>query len=525
MAALLPLFWCSGILINSNFILRMLEWQHENTLFTLRIHGRQWYWIFKYDIRGFNDVFNHNKKIGNNFLLATKRSENLYNTFNNLSMFYNIFLIKNSKFYWQRIEDKSWLSLYLKNKIFYNNNTVDFKHQFNTLIIKINKNFGKNFNNFNNYIKNYIYVKPFISHFKLKYDFKKFIYFKKFFGIEAYDNIWDVKWCVRKVRMSGGLFVRFLKKPNIVFPNIINSNFNKNYDYNMQVEDLYKNISDFNGTNNHINSINLFNVKYFSLFFTNKSSYTEKIVENRPFYILKLLRAKKTVSLSSNSLKLRNNKNMIRNINNTNNTNNTNVHLDSKKIKQELEELKKKKNLFSIKIVKSVSRFNSKKIVSKYFTDEDKFKLEENYLLERYKIKKISKRKNEIFKLALSKRLLKVRRMALIPLYNNITLITSSYDVAHSFFVPSLGLKFDCVPGRSTHHTLNVANKGVYYAQCAEVCGRYHHHMPSRVGAVLFEHFLYWWKIKSMKVLFKMDKFNTLFSNFYLIKYYFKIYN
>ena len=487
----------------------MLEWQHESTLFTLRIHGRQWYWIFKYDIRGFNDVFNHNKKIGNDFLISSKRAENLYNTFNNLNIFYNTFLIRNSKFYWQRIEDKSWLSLYLKNKVFYNNNKSDFINQFNTLVIK----FDNNFINFKKYfIKNHIYTKPSISHFKLKYNFKKFIYFKKFFGVDAYDNIWDVKWCVRKIRMSSGLFIRFFKKPNIIATNIINS-YNKNYIYNdiINIKNLYKNI-----INSPHSNINLFNVKYSTLFFTNKSSYTEKIVENRPFYILKLLRAKKTISFLSDTIKIKNNKSMIRNVNN--------ISSCSFDVKEEFNELKEK-NLYSIKIIKSTPNFFSNKIFSKYFNDDVTFKFEQDYLLEKHKMKKMSKRKNEIFKLALSKRLLKVRRMLLIPLYNNITLVTSSYDVAHSFFLPALGLKFDCVPGRSTHHTLNVAYKGVYYAQCAEVCGRYHHHMPARLGAVLFEHFLCWWKIKSMKVLFKMDKFNILIPNFYLIKYYFKMYS
>jgi len=50
----------------------------------------------------------------------------------------------------------------------------------------------------------------------------------------------------------------------------------------------------------------------------------------------------------------------------------------------------------------------------------------------------------------------------------------------------------DCVPGRSTHHTFYVDNAGFYYGQCAEICGRYHHHMPIRVCALPFEHFLIW---------------------------------
>jgi cytochrome c oxidase subunit 2 len=50
----------------------------------------------------------------------------------------------------------------------------------------------------------------------------------------------------------------------------------------------------------------------------------------------------------------------------------------------------------------------------------------------------------------------------------------------------------DCVPGRSTHHSLNIENNGFYYGQCAEICGRFHHHMPIKICSLPFEHFLIW---------------------------------
>jgi heme/copper-type cytochrome/quinol oxidase subunit 2 len=80
-----------------------------------------------------------------------------------------------------------------------------------------------------------------------------------------------------------------------------------------------------------------------------------------------------------------------------------------------------------------------------------------------------------------------------LPAHTNLTLITNSFDVIHSWFIPGLGLKMDCIPGRSTHHSFYIDNVGFYYGQCAEICGRYHHHMPIRVCALPFEHFLIWW--------------------------------
>jgi heme/copper-type cytochrome/quinol oxidase subunit 2 len=103
---------------------------------------------------------------------------------------------------------------------------------------------------------------------------------------------------------------------------------------------------------------------------------------------------------------------------------------------------------------------------------------------------KSNKYKTEMIPVTLARRLLRTKRTLILPAHVNLTLITNSYDVVHSWFIPGLGLKMDCVPGRSTHHSLYIDNIGFYYGQCAEICGRYHHHMPIRVCALSFEHFM-----------------------------------
>jgi len=109
-----------------------------------------------------------------------------------------------------------------------------------------------------------------------------------------------------------------------------------------------------------------------------------------------------------------------------------------------------------------------------------------------------TRNKSESNSITTSRRLLRTKRTLILPAHINITLITSSYDVVHSWFVPGLGLKIDCVPGRSTHHSLYIDNVGFYYGQCAEICGRYHHHMPIRVCALSYHHFLLWWQTKGL---------------------------
>lgn len=104
-----------------------------------------------------------------------------------------------------------------------------------------------------------------------------------------------------------------------------------------------------------------------------------------------------------------------------------------------------------------------------------------------------NRKKTDSINLITSKRMLRTKRSLVLPAHVNITAITNSYDVVHSWFIPGLGLKFDCIPGRATHHTFYIDNVGFYYGQCAEICGRYHHHMPIRLCAIPFEHFVVWW--------------------------------
>jgi hypothetical protein len=107
-----------------------------------------------------------------------------------------------------------------------------------------------------------------------------------------------------------------------------------------------------------------------------------------------------------------------------------------------------------------------------------------------YKFFKKGKIRSDLVPVPLAKRILRTKRTLVLPAHINITIITNSYDVVHSWFIPSLGIKMDCVPGRSTHHVLYIDSVGFYYGQCAEICGRYHHHMPIRICALPFEHFL-----------------------------------
>ena len=66
LTCIIPITWCINILINSNFILKLIEWQSESSLFTLRVRAKQWYWIYKLDLRNISDIFSAPRNVGRN---------------------------------------------------------------------------------------------------------------------------------------------------------------------------------------------------------------------------------------------------------------------------------------------------------------------------------------------------------------------------------------------------------------------------------------------------------------------------
>ncbi len=42
----------------------MIEWQAEASLFTVRVRGKQWYWVYKFDLQAVTDIITAPKCIG-----------------------------------------------------------------------------------------------------------------------------------------------------------------------------------------------------------------------------------------------------------------------------------------------------------------------------------------------------------------------------------------------------------------------------------------------------------------------------
>jgi cytochrome c oxidase subunit 2 len=82
-----------------------------------------------------------------------------------------------------------------------------------------------------------------------------------------------------------------------------------------------------------------------------------------------------------------------------------------------------------------------------------------------------------------------------VPVDTTITLDIFGQDVAHSWWIPQLGGKFDAIPGYINHTWFKIpANMAghAFTGQCAELCGRNHANMTAKVVALTPTQFEAW---------------------------------
>jgi cytochrome c oxidase subunit 2 len=90
-----------------------------------------------------------------------------------------------------------------------------------------------------------------------------------------------------------------------------------------------------------------------------------------------------------------------------------------------------------------------------------------------------------------------------VPAGVTVTLSIRAQDVAHSWWVPELGGKFDAVPKHTNFTWFKVpADKAgtTFRGQCAELCGRGHANMIAKVKAVTPSEFEAWYEAKKNQI-------------------------
>ena len=79
-----------------------------------------------------------------------------------------------------------------------------------------------------------------------------------------------------------------------------------------------------------------------------------------------------------------------------------------------------------------------------------------------------------------------------MPIEIRLHILASSKDVIHSWAIPSAGIKIDCVPGYSSHKVAIFLCSGIFWGNCMEICGRFHHWMPIVVYFMKRDLFFLW---------------------------------
>lgn len=521
LVALIPVSWCCNILINSNFILRMIEWQNESSLFTIRIQGKQWYWVYKYDPNTAQAVMNTPKNIGHNRWRVTSGQESY-----NADTYYQAIHLA------AHLEFQDSYSKFTKKIDTHRKNLLSLSLPSDKLLTQTTWTLSTNLNNLTD---------------KFKYS--------------------EASMQELEVNLTSGLFNydnRYGEVSNIIsneMPLDVNENFLDTPDTSFKKKTIYTLKNNSNICMHHVyyNTNNYFNEKTFSMLFssdknnfnayydflqldetTDADSNSRHYLTTQPFRLMRGVINQHVVDILQ-SEKFSTTKLTKMLFLNTKFSQSGEMLKDKELMPETLWGFRQKKykrskkfkfkpeviyDPLTFKVIGQKALPNSPKVdiagVDLYapkLISNPQVDSEDNILKDRskgiddtfnYRIaSRINRHRSELVPVTLARRLLRTKRTLVLPAHVNLTLITNSYDVVHSWFVPGLGLKIDCVPGRSTHHTFYIDNIGFYYGQCAEICGRYHHHMPIRLCALPFEHFVVWWQSKGTARMNRTTEINN----------------
>lgn len=488
---IIPVSWCANIISNSNMILRMIEWQAETGLFTFRIRGKQWYWIYKFELKTLTDILTAPKNIGTNkwriytpgdiqsaddyLHILQLRAQNKW-----VQSYWTTELTKNDRLKEFRISSPQEVISY------------NFVKRRETLIklaaIQDNANyingfgFDENKNFFNAKERTVLHDSDNFGAVRVRLQNKK--------------NTWND---YTKELVKTNLFTKNLKR-NVNKLNVLSESYATRKEQYTVKTALYDVLS----TTSKKNYINLHNDLPEVTRWLKRPTGTIS-----PLRVIKLPLTSKvdfskdTDVVSMFRLRFSDNETVIKP---KPAPHSTYFSMKQKRYKRRKVILPREKPFreLSGKPKKSLKYIGKPTLVDSSLLIENDFDATRQYT----SLKKRKKRE-EVMSVIGSRRLLRTKRTLVLPAHVNLTAITNSYDVIHSWFIPGLGLKMDCIPGRSTHHTFFIDNVGFYYGQCAEICGRFHHHMPIRICALPFEHFLIWWHSFGLpKLLFTSGKRN-----------------
>lgn len=541
LVALIPLSWCGNILVNSNFILRIIEWQNESSLFTLRIQGKQWYWVYKYDGNAAVMIDSAPKNVGHDRWIIHTPNES-YTADSYYQALHLAAQLEFQDMYKVELMKANNTKAVLENATLYSNVIVTNSE----ITLDTNKDISNTFfeeNIYNSNLNNDA-TKKFITTKTLArktekaaiFPVKRTKYFRAKLNLykhlmkneKAHQHFWPTpKEALQLCDAYNNYFV-VKQQENLLNNSTINNLYNEvvqNQHYDLlKIDDtqntfgnlrvllannpvilhtgiLNDHVIDVLQSHTLIKTPLLFTVNINNNFMEPKVNQTEDLwgFRQKRYKRLKDFQFKPRVEYDPNTFEPITTKSIVK------------VH--NLIMNKQIQDQEKTENLNN----NYVGRLSYRATTNQPYTPttldiQQTQSVNTNNAYYFYSSLKLNKKRSEVLSVNLARRLLRTKRTLVLPAHVNITVITNSYDVVHSWFIPGLGLKLDCVPGRSTHHTLYVDNVGFYYGQCAEICGRYHHHMPIRVCAIPFEQFLVWWHTKGLPRTLRLHQNKTLLA-------------
>lgn len=518
LVALIPISWCCNILINSNFILRMIEWQNESSLFTIRIQGKQWYWVYKYDPNTAQAVMSTPKNIGHNRWRVTSGQESY-----NADTYYQAIHLA------AHLEFQDSYSKFIKKIDTHKKNLSTLSLSNDKVVVPTTWLLTSN--STSSYPTN---VEMFVKGVEDAIFFQNPTYANK---LETQINTFDTTSANTVYEVTNSAVNNISKHSSIYKVNtsitLHDIYYTNKSHFDENIFKIFFKTSDKQQFNAYYDFLQLDET-------SDADSNSRHFLTTAPFRLLRgVLNQHVTDILQSDKFSTtRLNKLLLFN---TKFSNSGETLKDKELMPETLWGFRQKKykrtkkfkfkpeviyDPVTFKVIGQKALPTSPKIDiagvelqhlntvhNPSIEDQDvTFKSRSKTIDDTFNYRisaRINRHRSELVPVTLARRLLRTKRTLVLPAHVNLTLITNSYDVVHSWFVPGLGLKIDCVPGRSTHHTFYIDNIGFYYGQCAEICGRYHHHMPIRLCALPFEHFVVWWQAKGVARMNRTTEINN----------------
>jgi cytochrome c oxidase subunit II len=79
-----------------------------------------------------------------------------------------------------------------------------------------------------------------------------------------------------------------------------------------------------------------------------------------------------------------------------------------------------------------------------------------------------------------------------VPVGKVVKVLMTGEDVIHAWWIPSLFLQQDAVPGRTVETWFKAEKPGIYYGQCNQICGINHGYMPIELHVVSAADYATW---------------------------------